>query len=145
MVCAGVVCAGMDPLLEFAKTPRDERYSCGVSESSGHELFPRARAQTLWTGSGPWASVLAPDRPGSPAPAWLEAFIEPRGARGGRQWEFDRYSAIQLYGNVASSDNEDGAFVEPGGCNRWQSVANRIRPEKRKTKPNPLPSVATSC
>jgi hypothetical protein len=35
----------MDPLLSSHETPRGEPYSCGVSESSGHESFPRARAR----------------------------------------------------------------------------------------------------
>src|SRR5439155_17847672 len=31
---------------------------------------------------------------------------------------------------------KDGAFMEPRGCNRWQSVANRIGAEAAKTSEN---------
>src|ERR671937_2415374 len=31
---------------------------------------------------------------------------------------------------------EDGAFMEPRGCNRWQSVANRIGAEAAETSQN---------
>jgi hypothetical protein len=35
--------------------------------------------------------------------------------------------------------------MEPGGCNRWQSVANEATRENRRIKRKPLPPVATNC
>jgi hypothetical protein len=39
----------------------------------------------------------------------------------------------------------DGAFMEPRGCNRWQSAANAPREKPARTKPRPLRWVATGC
>ena len=42
---------------------------------------------------------------------------------------------------VASTDYKDGALMEPRGCNRWQSVANRIAAETAKQ----AKTVAVGC
>src|SRR5437667_5376568 len=39
----------------------------------------------------------------------------------------------------------DGAFMEPRGCNRWQSAANRLSAQTAETRQKPLPWVATGC
>jgi hypothetical protein len=39
----------------------------------------------------------------------------------------------------------DGAFMEPRGCNWWQSAANRRGRGSAENKPKPLPWVATGC
>src|SRR5207253_7409096 len=39
----------------------------------------------------------------------------------------------------------DGAFMEPSGCNQWQSVASGTERRNRKVTPNPLPPAAVGC
>jgi hypothetical protein len=49
-----------------------------------------------------------------------------------RRHPASRTESLRLVGGPAT-DRADGAFVEPRGCNRWQSAANRPALETSKT------------
>ena len=58
-----------------------------------------------------------------------------------RERGFDTHVVAEPNGDeyVASTDYKDGAFMEPRGCKRWQSLANRSGSKLAKTSGNRCP------